>query len=387
MWKFENKLIKKFILSQHESFSKHSIYGLIPQHFKLSVKEKKEYKKKVSKIINRLTNKEIRKINTHNYCVINDNIDIDSNFIKDPVYNGVKIDKLYPKIWSFKPDFSDVDDNCSELDIGNAVHNCSKCNAEMFIDERRGSGVANPKFYLCCGNGRIKLPVQRHPPSSIFALFLPNHEHHKVFMKHIRAINSALAMACVSVNFERLKGAGVPYFRIYGEVLRYIGSYWTSNANHNPKFAQIWHYDPNEQSRIRLDRIKNYSKLNQKESTNLEYILQQLQQTLLSINPYIKHYVQSKEKMAQSKELNLVFHDIAPISEHRKKYSLPSELEFASVMEVLPPDPDIKPKKGNIVSDIVMENRTDGKLEHIDFRNPLCDPLCYPILFPYGLYL
>ena len=50
--------------------------------------------------------------------------------------------------------------------IGDAVFICRNCNAAMWYEERieKHAHSANPKFHLCCGNGKVQLPLLKDPP-------------------------------------------------------------------------------------------------------------------------------------------------------------------------------------------------------------------------------
>lgn len=51
-------------------------------------------------------------------------------------------------------------------DIGDPISECEHCGALMWYQERkdkyRNSSI--PKFMMCCGNGKVQLPLLEQPP-------------------------------------------------------------------------------------------------------------------------------------------------------------------------------------------------------------------------------
>jgi hypothetical protein len=120
---------------------------------------------------------------------------------------------------------------------------CPHCGALHFKDEHVGSStIANPKFGICCSNGKVELPYMRDPPFLLQRLLgsyqdLPPHHQTPVtiaqrqqgvsFREQIRKYNLAMAFASLGVNINhRVTGAaGGPYsFRIHGQLHHRIGA-------------------------------------------------------------------------------------------------------------------------------------------------------------------
>ncbi|KAI5438955.1 hypothetical protein KIW84_024618 [Lathyrus oleraceus] len=61
---------------------------------------------------------------------------------------------------------SDYDPFLDYYDLGDAMIECKYCKAMMWYQESmdKHTHAANPKYYLCCGNGKVELPMLKHPP-------------------------------------------------------------------------------------------------------------------------------------------------------------------------------------------------------------------------------
>ena len=77
---------------------------------------------------------------------------------------------------------------------------CQFCGANFWYDEKiTNSPKSEPKFSICCSNGRIKLQEISEPPEPLRSLFLHTHPKASHFMKYIRAYNSNFALASLGM--------------------------------------------------------------------------------------------------------------------------------------------------------------------------------------------
>jgi len=62
-------------------------------------------------------------------------------------------------------------------DIGDPVWECQQCGALMWYQERKHkfSNTSKPKFQLCCGGGKVQLPLLEQPPQLQQNLLFQNH--------------------------------------------------------------------------------------------------------------------------------------------------------------------------------------------------------------------
>ena len=72
---------------------------------------------------------------------------------------------------------------------------CAHCHAMHWMEERVSSPVSAPLFSMCCGKGKICLPLPQAPPQPLLRLFGGQDPQAKAFLASSRAYNSAFSMA------------------------------------------------------------------------------------------------------------------------------------------------------------------------------------------------
>ena len=72
---------------------------------------------------------------------------------------------------------------------------CAHCHAMHWMEERVSSPVSAPHFSMCCGKGKICLPLLQAPPQPLLRLFGGQNPQAKAFLASSRACNSAFSMA------------------------------------------------------------------------------------------------------------------------------------------------------------------------------------------------
>nr|CAG8486844.1 4048_t:CDS:2 [Entrophospora candida] len=83
--------------------------------------------------------------------------------------------------------------------IGRMEKVCANCKALMWVDERKcDSSRTNPKFTVCCSNGRVQLP----PPEPLYSLLFGSNACSCQFREKIRAYNSALAFTSIGAHID-----------------------------------------------------------------------------------------------------------------------------------------------------------------------------------------
>lgn len=86
-------------------------------------------------------------------------------------------------------------------DCGKLCITCRHCAAIFFCDERRaGSSAANPKFHLCCCDGKIALSTLQTPPQPLASLLTENGSRCRDFRRNIRRYNCALCLATMQAD-------------------------------------------------------------------------------------------------------------------------------------------------------------------------------------------
>jgi hypothetical protein len=116
----------------------------------------------------------------------------------------------------------------------------------MWLEERLSvSSKINPKFQMCCSQGKSMIENLKPTPAPISTLLTGTDNRSKEFHNNIQSYNSSLSFSLMSVNLDhRLANmnTGNYTFRIQGSPYHLIGSAMPDQGD-QPKFAQIYFYD------------------------------------------------------------------------------------------------------------------------------------------------
>jgi len=210
-------------------------------------------------------------------------------------------------------------------DCGNMDVVCSSCGALLFVGERvSGSSKQNPRFQLCCKEGKILLPTIDRPPEPYMDLLLSQDPNGKHFRNFIRTYNNAFAFTSSGANFDRNLASGrqgVFTWRVNGNFKHMISTNLLPTRDQSPKFAQIYIYDTSEQIQHRLD-------FNSSLSTS---IIQLLTNILQPINHYIQHCIPHIEELQTSSTQTFDL-TIQPLQVQNRRYDLPTATEVAAII-------------------------------------------------------
>lgn len=120
---------------------------------------------------------------------------------------------------------------------------CEFCGAIICCKERtlKSNPVKNPKFYFCCLEGRVQLPLLKDPPEFLKNLLMQNSAR---FQDNIRLCNSMCAFTSMGGNIDHKinNGSGPYVFRLNGYTYHRIGSLLPI-LDKKPGFAQLYVYD------------------------------------------------------------------------------------------------------------------------------------------------
>lgn len=258
------------------------------------------------------------------------------------------------------------------------VFECEYCQALHWLEEApRGKARRNQEFSLCCVSGDGVLDALKSPPPYLRMLFTDNNPAARSFRQHIRKYNMALAFTSVSYNKDiRFSDrGGIQVFRIQGELFHYQGPLIPGSQD-TPCFAQLFFYDPEYATDIRMQRY-----------TDLDRgILSRITQELLDCNPFISIYKTARERLAEDPDPNLrivlspQMHLIIEKGADRRRENLPTSNEVAVVL------PD---EMESGIRELVLAVRNPGfrpSLEHVHVTHASYMPLAYTLLFPQGDY-
>lgn len=130
----------------------------------------------------------------------------------------------------------------------------------MWYAERTGKHkhTQMPKYELCCGNGRVQLPLLQLPPPVLqHLLYEKDSADSKHFQQNIRLYNMMFAFTSPGAKLDKSinNGRGPPTIRIQGQPCHRIGS-MLPMPGQQPKFAQLYIYDTENEIQNRLHGLR-----------------------------------------------------------------------------------------------------------------------------------
>lgn len=144
------------------------------------------------------------------------------------------------------------------FDIGQPDRECESCGAMMWYEERNDKyrKPLNPKFSICCMQGKVQLPPVKKPPATLEKLMSKSSAMSKLFMKNIRMYNNMFAFTSMGGKVDHsINNGQAPYvFRMSGQNLHYMGSLLPMPGN-APVFSQMYVYDTENEIRNRLSSV------------------------------------------------------------------------------------------------------------------------------------
>jgi len=146
------------------------------------------------------------------------------------------------------------------FDLGDPLMMCQYCEALMCYQERmhKQRHTLNPKFHLCWGDGKVKLPFMKTPPPVLHHLLFDNKsDDSKNFQQYIRTYNMMFAFTSPEVKLNRSinNGRGPPNVCIQGQACHRIGSLLPMKGQ-IPRFAQLYIYDTENEIHTRIQALR-----------------------------------------------------------------------------------------------------------------------------------
>lgn len=271
---------------------------------------------------------------------------------------------------------SNFDPSLEEHSLGRLSHECEFCEALHFLDEQV---LPHKQFTSCCVRGDAYLEPLRPTPPELRRLLTEDCPEGREFRKNIRAYNSALAFTSISYNKDtriNLDG-GIQCFQIHGELFHIQGPLRAEDGR-TPAFAQLFFYDPDYATDLRMDR---YPTLNRA-------ILSRLLQMLSDCNPYIDMYKTARERLEEPTNtqfrllLNPQMRLIMETGADRRRENLPTSNEVAGILS----DEFDGASSRDIVLAVRNPRGRDHPLNRINPTHAAYMPLHYVLLFPCGDY-
>ncbi|TFK31695.1 hypothetical protein BDQ12DRAFT_729341 [Crucibulum laeve] len=248
---------------------------------------------------------------------------------------------------------------------------CQHCRALHFDSEKlTSSTLANIKFGSCCLQGQIDLPAFPDPPADLRNLLVGINPISKTFRENIRQYNKAFAFTSLGVNKIEHLGNGPYTFKIKG-ALHHLSGHLQAQPGVEPKFAQIYIHEHDEQSEIC-----------RRNNPNLwcpPVIMTSLQAMLHNTHPYVPLYKHAFMIMEQAPDqyptVQVRLH--VNQAEDQQRYNLPTANEIAVMV------PGDGSEELSNDRDIVLQ-KTGGGFRKISHLHPSYSALQYPLLFPHG---
>ncbi|KAL3025155.1 hypothetical protein AAZX31_04G165100 [Glycine max] len=206
--------------------------------------------------------------------------------------------------------------------------------------------TTNPRFSLCCGNGKVELSLLHNPPKYLYQLLYDHGtSDSKNYQQNIRTYNMMFVFT----------SAGPPTIRIQGQPCHRIGSMLPMPGK-EPKFAQL------------INAISPHNQIQ-------EHIVSQLSEMLDEYNVHAKTFRMAKDRLQDVQVNNIKLKLIANREKDGRTYNVPTVPEVAALI--------VGDFDANSKRDIIIETQ-HGQLQMIHELHSSYLALQYPLLFPYG---
>ncbi|XP_058751125.1 uncharacterized protein LOC131624171 [Vicia villosa] len=247
---------------------------------------------------------------------------------------------------SFDTDIEETDlHNSGEYyDLGDPLFECQRCGANMWYLERKNKcrHSANPKFSMCCGEGKVQIPLLKAPPPVLQSLlFDQNKSESKVFQQQIRLYNMMFSFTSPGAKMDNRfnNGRSPPNYRIQGQSCHRIGS-MLPLPGEKACFAQLYIFDTEHEVHNRIDG-----------------------------------FWMARDRLSEGNVADLKLYLISERQTDERIYNQPTVLEVAPLIVG---DVDTAEKR-----DIIVQKQC-GELQRIDEYHTSYLGFQYPLLFPYG---
>lgn len=189
--------------------------------------------------------------------------------------------------------------NNTPLDIGDPDQLCGFCGAHVWMAEFTGRHVgSSPKGYsICCGKGKVQLPLLEVTPTELAALLTGSSIRERKFQQGIRMYNTIFALCSFGGKVDNSVNTGSsPYvFRVNDLTDHSIGSLLPPDGR-TPKFAQFYMYDGQEVVEHRMNFPRNNASLDR-------VIVATLQDMLTRVNARVGIFKQVRERYPSSQHI------------------------------------------------------------------------------------
>lgn len=257
------------------------------------------------------------------------------------------------------------------LDIGCGDKICCNCGALMwrFEQTEQEQRLNSDKFYLCCGNGKVRLPLLKETPPELKSLLDGSNNKSALFKKSIRLYNNAFAFTSVGADMDKSinNGRGPFVCRIQGIIYHQMGSLFPEESS-KAVFSQIYMYDNHQQFEERLNFPNGHDKLDIEITNSLSLMLHR-------DNALVDIYQQIRDRFKESDIVPAKIRLVANRETDGRETNIPTNaFEFAGL---------VANNNLNEGRDILIQTK-GGHFHRVSVLHPCFMSLQYPLLFPFG---
>lgn len=148
------------------------------------------------------------------------------------------------------------------MDIGNPDKVCPHCKAVMRSAEcnNKSTKYHNLTFSICCRNGQVQIPPERHPPPFLVDL-LSGGPWTTDYKKNMRIYNSLFAFTSLGgkIDHKINKGRASYIFKLHGQNYHLIGTICPMKCE-IPKYCQLYVYDTENEAENRKNAVSRSDK-------------------------------------------------------------------------------------------------------------------------------
>ncbi|KAH1246385.1 hypothetical protein GmHk_06G016479 [Glycine max] len=268
---------------------------------------------------------------------------------------------------------TDIDAGVTYNDIGDPVWKCIHCKAIIWYDERinKDKQSKNPRFALCCGDGKIELPLLEDPPQPMRQLLSDsNSTQSKHFQANIRSYNLMFAFTSpgtkVDTRYNTGKGPPTFYNMVKGIIL--LETSYLCLITHPSLYSYIFMI-------LRTKLKTGLPKTHKNKDILDEDIIIGIKNMLDKHNRYTQKFRMARDKVQSSLVCDLKLKLISDKQSDGRLYNLPNTIEVVALI--------VGEEHTGNKRDIIIE-RQSGSLKRINELHPTYLPLQYPLLYPKG---
>ena len=209
------------------------------------------------------------------------------------------------------------------------MEECKHCKATMWYEERidKAHNAKNPRFSMCCLEGKIKVPPLKSSPTFLRNILDSNGgARARNFRDQIRVYNSMFSFTSAGAKVDRLinKMPGPYVFKISGQNCHRIGTMLPAE-NSQPKFAQLYISDTANEVQNRMNRVIDTKSKNKIDETIVEGLINMFDE----VNPLARTFRMARHRIDKGKDID--FH-IKLIANRLRQYSAPTSSEIAALI-------------------------------------------------------